>query len=172
MTTILILAALAAPGDTLAVYVTAPEPDIVIDTTERQKLADAVAAIFPGIVKANLTLLDCFRPKGANVAQCKGSEETVPTDADLLDRVLEGKARNRTEKPHDAAEVALSVLRPFVDDAFGDVSTVYQVKAWRDPESPAIIRARVWRLKVEPLSVWRAAYDAGQVLITMGKVVE
>lgn len=173
MNTLLLLALLTAPGDPLALYVTLPEEPVLVLTEGVEKLGTAVKALWPSIIKSNLTKFGCHRPDGGPVATCSGGEETVPTDEQLLTMVVAGKVSGTQDKPWEADDVALAVLKPFAEYVFGcDVSEIYQIKAWRDPEAPAIIWAQVYRLKIASATAWRADRDAGVVVLTLAKLVE
>ena len=165
--------AAAEPGDPLAMYVVDGGEPVALNTTEKGKLGDAAVAIWPTVVKANLTALDCHRPKGGPTAHCSAGEETVPTDIELLRMVVAGQVSGAQDKPWVADVVPLSVLAAFALDAFGDIiSTLYQIKAWRDPDAPALVWAKCWRIKIETPEQWRADRDAGLVVLTLAELIE
>lgn len=169
---VLLAALLAAPGDTLAVYVT-EGTTVLLNTEEKDKLGIAAKIIWPALIKSNIIKMKCHRPWGENAANCKGGEETVPTDEKLLTMVVNKEVIGQQDKPWQANEVELNVLAAFTSDAFGgDISTIYAFHTWRDVEAPSIIWATPFWLVIDTPAQWRIAYNNELVLLTLAEIIE
>lgn len=170
----LIIAAtiLSAPGD--ASYIRASD-DTVLVTSERQALGAFVRHVFADMDPSQITHAGCFRDRQLGVfAHCKADEEIVASAGDLLDMVIAGEPPEQRRHHKDDAVVdatGLLLLNTFLQDAFGlSLSQVYAFEAWRDPDAPAIIHAKVWALATASPETWWADLQAGRVPITLGRV--